>query len=154
MEYKNINAVSMEIGNSIYLYDRFSNEFMKIDKAIEKILDDFFTLSVEEIEAKHTDITKSEIIEKIDFIKKAQSEHNVLIPYKVSHFAMSPNLSIYDKIKKKIESGLTNLILAATEECNLRCKYCIYSGAYPTIIRTHNSGYLSWETAKKAIDIF
>jgi organic radical activating enzyme len=42
------------------------------------------------------------------------------------------------------------MILQVTQQCNLRCQYCAYSGAYYN--RTHNSARMSFETAKRAID--
>ena len=45
-----------------------------------------------------------------------------------------------------------NLILQVTQACNLRCKYCAYSGNYQN--RSHGELMMSEETAKKAIDYF
>lgn len=42
------------------------------------------------------------------------------------------------------------LVLQVTQQCNLRCAYCVYSGNYYT--REHSDKKMSWETAKKAID--
>jgi uncharacterized protein len=46
-----------------------------------------------------------------------------------------------------------DLILIASEACNLRCAYCVYSSLYDGY-RTHGGKLLSWEVAKKAIDLF
>jgi len=45
------------------------------------------------------------------------------------------------------------LILNITENCNLRCRYCAYSGAYK-YERTHSSSVMKKEIALKAIDLF
>ncbi|MEW6117924.1 MAG: radical SAM protein [Nitrospirota bacterium] len=50
-------------------------------------------------------------------------------------------------------STLSNLILVLTKDCNLRCDYCIYSGLYQGFSPLGKS-FMSWETARKAIDIF
>ena len=39
-----------------------------------------------------------------------------------------------------------------TQQCNLRCEYCAYSGIYDN--RTHSNKRMSFETAKKSIDFF
>ena len=44
------------------------------------------------------------------------------------------------------------LTLQVTQQCNLRCEYCAYSGIYKN--RVHNNSNMDWETAKKAIDFF
>lgn len=59
---------------------------------------------------------------------------------------------------KEIENTLTSmdttqLTLIVTEECNLRCKYCIFSGIYDNN-RTHANNYMSIDVAKKAIDTY
>lgn len=50
------------------------------------------------------------------------------------------------------EHYMENLILQVTKQCNLRCKYCAYSGNYYN--RTHTSERMSFETAKRAIDFY
>ena len=45
------------------------------------------------------------------------------------------------------------LILNVTEQCNLRCKYCIYSGEYETF-RTHSSNKMNKDIMKKSINLF
>lgn len=46
--------------------------------------------------------------------------------------------------------GINQLFLIVTEACNLRCRYCVYSGLYPGY-RWHGSAHMSVETAKAAI---
>ena len=43
-----------------------------------------------------------------------------------------------------------NVILQVTQNCNLRCEYCVYSGSY--INRVHTNKRMSFETAVKTID--
>lgn len=51
------------------------------------------------------------------------------------------------------ENGYTQMLLVVTEKCNLRCKYCIYSGNYDNQ-RDHGLKVMPFEVAKKAIDRF
>ena len=48
------------------------------------------------------------------------------------------------------ENNLNTIILQVTQNCNLRCQYCVYSGSY--INRVHNNKRMSVEVAKQAID--
>lgn len=50
------------------------------------------------------------------------------------------------------EHYMENLILQVTQQCNLRCKYCAYSGNYYN--RTHTAERMCFDTAKKAIDFY
>lgn len=46
--------------------------------------------------------------------------------------------------------GINQLFLIVTEACNLRCRYCVYSGLYEGY-RQHGTTNMSLETAKAAI---
>src|SRR5436305_5040226 len=49
--------------------------------------------------------------------------------------------------------GFRHLILELTADCNLRCKYCVYSESYPNN-RSYTAARMSAETARQAIDAF
>ncbi|WP_285517585.1 radical SAM protein [Thermolongibacillus altinsuensis] len=56
-----------------------------------------------------------------------------------------------EEIEKFIhENGFRQLILIVTENCNLRCKYCVYSGNYENS-RTHNYFKMDSSIAKEAV---
>lgn len=55
-------------------------------------------------------------------------------------------------LKYLSENCMGNLILQVTQQCNLRCKYCAYSGNYYN--RTHSSERMSFEDAKRVIDFY
>lgn len=50
-------------------------------------------------------------------------------------------------------NGFGQLTLIVDEMCNMRCKYCVYSGEYNNN-RLHNYKKMTFETAKKAIDYY
>jgi uncharacterized protein len=50
----------------------------------------------------------------------------------------------------KMNSG-NQLILLLTEACNIRCKYCVYSGNYDNQ-RIHGETHMDISTAKRAVD--
>jgi uncharacterized protein len=56
-------------------------------------------------------------------------------------------------LEEIIKQGATQLILEVTENCNLRCRYCIY-GEEIHNFRSYGVKNMSFETAKKAIDYF
>lgn len=59
-----------------------------------------------------------------------------------------------DILEHNSQKRLKQLILQVTQQCNLRCEYCAYSGIYDGN-RTHTTGkQMTFETAKKAIDFF
>ncbi len=57
---------------------------------------------------------------------------------------------IYKEIR---EYPYPQIVLGITEDCNLRCKYCIFSGDYDNM-REHNKRVMSKEIAIKSVDKF
>ncbi|MGE5630833.1 MAG: Cys-rich peptide radical SAM maturase CcpM [Caulobacteraceae bacterium] len=49
-----------------------------------------------------------------------------------------------------IKNALSTITLQVTQQCNLRCNYCAYSGTYEN--RTHSDKIMSFEIAQKGID--
>ena len=49
-----------------------------------------------------------------------------------------------------LENNLSRITLQVTQNCNLRCAYCVYSGSYNN--RMHNNKRMDVQTAKKALD--
>ncbi len=64
-------------------------------------------------------------------------------PLKHEH-PITPHLEYYSGSK------LTQLILQVTQSCNLRCSYCIYSGAYKQ--RVHSQKQMSLDIALMSVD--
>jgi len=59
-----------------------------------------------------------------------------------------------DFVKQQMrEYPYSQLILSLTEDCNLRCKYCIFSGQYEGM-RTHSLKEMSLEVALSCVDYF
>ena len=56
------------------------------------------------------------------------------------------------KIQSIVEKGLNQIVLQVTQNCNLRCSYCAYSGSYYN--RKHSNKQMSKETALRAVDFF
>ncbi|NBI18892.1 Cys-rich peptide radical SAM maturase CcpM [Neglecta sp. X4] len=53
-------------------------------------------------------------------------------------------------IEEILRGHVFNLILQVTQNCNLRCSYCAYSGNYYN--RTHTTQKMSYDVAKRAVD--
>jgi len=55
--------------------------------------------------------------------------------------------------ERKLSEECHQLILCASEICNMRCKYCYYTSGRENE-RGHGSRLMSWETARKALDFY
>lgn len=58
-----------------------------------------------------------------------------------------------DDFKEQLRGKMQHLILNVTENCNLRCSYCVYSGKHP-FQRSHSNVNMSFVIARKAVDFF
>ncbi len=52
-----------------------------------------------------------------------------------------------------MDHGLQQLLLVVTDQCNLRCRYCVYSEHYP-FAKEDPNGRMSFDTARKAVDSY
>lgn len=75
----------------------------------------------------------------------------VFRPVSVKSRLASPELIA--KNLEHIVGRFDQLILEVTQDCNLRCRYCVFSGRHAGM-RTHNDMAMSWDVARKAIDFF
>lgn len=55
-------------------------------------------------------------------------------------------------LKENLNGSIEMLTLQVTQQCNLRCQYCPYSGSYYN--RKHSSASMNIEIAKKAVDFY
>ena len=55
-------------------------------------------------------------------------------------------------IKEKLESNISDITLCMTQQCNMRCIYCVYSGKYENY-RTHSSSSIALKTAYACVDL-
>lgn len=117
-----------------YVYDRHTNSIVMVTEKEYRELS-----QVEKGELPH---------EQSPVIKKYQ-EFGMFKPNvveKIEH----PGTEI---IEHYIKTRIKQLTLQVTQQCNLRCEYCVYSGIYNRN-RTHSNQRMCLETAKKAIDFF
>lgn len=69
-------------------------------------------------------------------------------------YATEPQDPDEDSIYREImRTGLQELMINVTEKCNLRCRYCVYSGIYENQ-RVHGLSNMDTKTALKAIDMY
>lgn len=113
-----------------YFYDVNTNDVVKVSQDLYQYLE---TGSNERDKVIQIEIDN---LEKLGYLKSnhvAKTEH-----------PLTELLPFYAK------SRLGQLVLQVTQNCNLRCDYCVYSGNYET--RVHTNKKMHFSMAKKAID--
>ena len=130
----NIVFKTIRTFQSQYLYDRHTNAIIRLT------------------ESEYNEISQVEdgilCSEQSPLFTKLQSK-GLLLPNKVERIEHSATSIIERYLYTKIEQ----LILQVTQQCNLRCEYCAYSGIYRNN-RTHANERMSLYNAKRAIDMY
>ncbi|MBI5264578.1 MAG: radical SAM protein [Bradyrhizobium sp.] len=154
-EFRAVNALAFQTPRSSYVYDSFSNGIFAIDGAVCEVLDDSFNLSRQAIVEKHgSRLGEEPVSAALTAICEIQQSERALLPFQIPRFALGPNGNDDALIEANLRGRLVQLALNVTESCNLRCAYCVYSGAYSGR-RTHNPSHdMSPSLARRAIDFF
>jgi len=114
-----------------YLYDRTENEIVKISEHDYKILNAIQS-GIESEDSK-------KLLAR--FRNYGLCEEN---KFEVLEHPFSNEISFY------MGERMKQVVLQVTQNCNLRCDYCAYSGSYNN--RVHSNKRMSLETACKAVD--
>lgn len=114
-----------------YLYDANTSSILRVPKAIH---DAFKNDSVSDLSAE--DQRTIENIRNAGMLQDAQIT-------KIEHPFSS-------RLNSLLERRVESITLQLTQQCNLRCKYCVYSGIYNT--RTHSSRLMPLDIAEKCVD--
>ncbi len=136
---------------NLYIYDTNTNNIIKTNNVIFDIIESYKSLKISELikrlEDKYSEeeILKAyneiELFHKREGMFRCKPLEKMIFPYST------------DEIKEYLETDLEQLILNVTEECNLDCSYCIYSGRY-LHHRRHSKRRMSLDIAKKALSFF
>ena len=129
-----------------YFLDTGTGKVFKVKRNLYLVLtsllknDDFEALS-------ELDLKEDEMIDALSQIERAVEKEHILSAPILETMAGEATEDLENSILKRA----TSLTLELTEECNLRCKYCIYHPLHPSY-REFGKKHMSWETAKQAID--
>lgn len=124
-----IKTFTTPFGN--YIFDRSSNRIIRVNQEEYKLFQDL-EMGIENDNIK-------QLVER--YREHGACKENIL--EKIEH----PDTST---LRYHLEHRIQKLTLQITQNCNLRCKYCAYSGKYNQ--RTHNRNSMSIEVMQKSID--
>jgi uncharacterized protein len=113
-----------------YLYDTATNRILPIDE-------DF---------ARHLELGE---FSRAELRELTSDRHGgVLQPTSTLPMQLAPRLS---QVEHTVQTGCQQLVLELTRDCNLRCRYCVYSGAQPGK-RGLGKETMTLQTALAAVD--
>lgn len=134
MEYPCIEI--FKTPNNNYVFDANRNKFMFISDGTYEYLHEILRDKSDRV---------LEIPEEIYDLKSSGFLAEKSSVEEVRH-AYSPYLDYF------LQRKLSRITLQLTQECNFRCKYCIYSEESNARQRNHSHQHMDWQTAKKAVD--
>jgi len=154
MKYKNYDnpfIMKFKTEDDFYIYDVNTNEILKVDEVVYSIIDDIHRFSLNKIIRKWENRFKEiEIGRALEEVHRSRRDDNLFSrkrPVEIKPYGGRA-------IKAQIEEAVyQHLILNVTENCNLRCKYCVYGGKYPNR-RIHSPKRMTRQIAEKALDLF
>lgn len=134
-----------------YVYDVNTDRIIQVNSTVYDIIDDFGVLSFKEMVTKYgVQYTFEEIAEAYETIEMAKSDERL---FTNNH----PSEILYpldeQSLRLLYDEDVRTLCLGVTEQCNLRCSYCSFSGTYE-FHRDHNSTFMDFDVACRGIDFF
>lgn len=132
-----------------YIYDTGTSKVLQCEDVEYLILEEGFN---GELECAISNIVNNygekRVLEALENIISAIGNENILKSQKSGEF-YSPDH--FERLEDKVNSELEQISLELTEQCNLRCGYCIYNEEFDGK-RNHGYKEMSEEVAKLAID--
>lgn len=128
-----------------YVYDTGTGKVFECEELEYTILFEILENSrfIESIE----NISQSQLVEAYQNILKMIEKENILQAPEYKEFDSETD----EELKDLLKYDLKQVILELTEQCNLRCKYCIFNEYNPGY-RNFSPKAMSWEVAKKAVE--
>jgi uncharacterized protein len=128
-----------------------TNQIIEVDKSVYDIIDEYEENNVDWLKSKYKkDYQISDFKRSIENIEIARREHGMFSFFRPEKVTFG--IRIADDVKKLHETGLNQILLEITNQCNLNCAYCSASGKYAN--PGNPPGNMSWQTCRESVDFF
>jgi len=134
--------------NKNYVYDVNSNRVFEVDRVLYELINKYGKIPLADLLKKYGDRYSKKDIEKA-FIEINKAQKDGMFSTNRAR-KMAYGVKLKEALRK---DKFEQLILNLTENCNMRCSYCIYSGKYKEQ-RVHSKRYMPEKTALKATEYF
>ena len=132
-----------------YVFDVHSGEIVTINDPIYTIIDRYNGQNQEALRLEYgPQFGVKAVNAALETIDSAQSAQDLFRTDRPEH-----QLYRYSResLQQAMHQNLEVVTLGVTEQCNLRCSYCVYSENYPQR-RAHSPQHMSMEVAHQAVD--
>jgi len=131
-----------------YLYDTGTNKILECDDIEFDLLSRLLTMSIDRaIDSFVAEYGNDRFVKTAEKIKNAIQNENILLTKNASQFGLSAH---YHNFEELVATSLGLLNLEVTENCNLRCDYCVYNPHFHEK-RNHGSERMPLSVAQLAI---
>ncbi|KPJ72919.1 hypothetical protein AMJ52_04590 [candidate division TA06 bacterium DG_78] len=155
----NTTLLFKTMSNGEYIYDDNSGAIFPVNELLKKAIDLYPKYDIDTVRAKLIkEYPETYVNGALKFIERWCQTYGRFCSSPRGKNGLLQNVESF-KTEDIIEQFLhyptmaKQLILNLTEDCNLRCKYCIYSDNY-TYSRKPSKNAMKLETGKRAIDYF
>ncbi len=135
-----------------YLYDTGTNKILECRREVYLLLSDLMGAADVETAVRNfiERFGEEELCRAADEIKEAVEQEHILKVQRIESFGLADHFK--KDIGKMLASSVQSMTLEVTQDCNLRCVYCIYND-FVARSRNHERKSMSLETARQAIRI-
>lgn len=149
-ETKKIWVKLLEFNNNKYCYDVGTNHLLQVNDVLYDVLSKYDYSNKDELLSKLSSrFSKDKILDTFHTIDDFNKKGGFILQKKIRlRFPFDKN-----EYKFILDNYLKNLILNITENCNLNCKYCVFSGTYK-YHRLHNKHSMDWQIVQRTLDFF
>jgi uncharacterized protein len=132
-----------------YIYDVNLNQVVAVEPLVYELVHEYGVLSQQQMVEQYQHLySRAEIENAYRAIDRFHETHGFFSSPRLKRIQFPHDAQ---SLRESYEDSLTNMTLGVTEQCNLRCGYCGYSGLYPEL-RQHSPNHMSFDTARKALD--
>lgn len=139
------NVHLFEVYDRKFLYDVDTNSIVSIPDDVHIFLQELACCSSDSDVSSKLASMNEKVRQSIMYLENQGLLHSINDNLQIKHVET-------DILQDLFDGNLSLMTLQVTQNCNLRCKYCVYSGSY--INRTHSNKRMTWEVAKKAVDFY
>lgn len=142
-----VGVIKFMAADSYFIYDAMSNAVVELPESAYHLIDTYLENGTRRPVAERAPPRNGDAhSDARDFLDECR-DVGLFQPLENTRFGRPTR----PEIDEALSSQLERLTLGATEQCNMRCTYCVFSGRFSSE-RSHSGAYMPWEVAKKSID--
>ena len=140
--------------NYSYFYDGITNHIVRVSDVLRDVIHAEIIRDIKDCSNIYSKYSRRIINSAYKSLKILQDKYKIFRneKFKIKGFTLPFDIN-EENLKLFINENNKKLSLGITEQCNLRCAYCTYSGKYYKE-RVHSNKFMNFEIAKKAVDFF